>query len=60
MTFANEIPPPPVCGDRTTRRDIAMVRSAGLFIGLYLLGAAATALAAIVVMNHLDGRLAHW
>lgn len=31
-----------------------------LFIGLYLLGAVATALAAIAVMNHLDGRLAQW
>lgn len=49
-----------VCGDRTTRREIAMVRSAALFVGLYLLGAVATALAAIAVMNHLDGRLASW
>lgn len=37
-----------------------MVRSTALFIGLYLLGAVATALAAIAVMNHLDGRLADW
>ncbi len=31
-----------------------------LFTALYLLGAIATALAAIAVMNHLDGRLAQW
>lgn len=37
-----------------------MVRSTALFIGLYLLGAVATALAAIAVMNHLDGRPAQW
>ncbi len=36
------------------------MRSAAVFVGLYLLGAAATALAAIAVMNHLDGRLAQW
>lgn len=37
-----------------------MVRSAALFVALYLAGAVATALAAIAVMNHLDGRLAHF
>lgn len=37
-----------------------MVRSTTLFVGLYLLGAVAAALAAIAVMNHLDGRLAQW
>ena len=36
------------------------MRSAAVFVGLYLLGAAVTALAAIAVMNHLDGRLAHF
>lgn len=36
------------------------MRSLLLFTALYLIGAAATALAAVAVMNHLDGRLAHW
>ena len=37
-----------------------MVRSTALFLALYLVGAVATALAAVAVMNHLDGRLAHF
>lgn len=36
------------------------MRGAALFVGLYLLGAVAAALAAVAVMNHLDGRLAHF
>ena len=35
-------------------------RGTAIFIGLYLLGAVATALAAVAVMNHLHGRLAQW
>lgn len=37
-----------------------MTRAAALFVGLYLLGAVVTALTAVAVMNHLDGRLADW
>lgn len=41
-----------------TSRSVA--RAALLFLGHYLLGAVATALAAVAAMNHLDGRLADW
>ena len=34
-----------------------MIRGAALFVGLYLAAAAAVSLAAVAVLNHLDGRL---
>ena len=37
-----------------------MIRTLAAFSILYLLGAAATALAAVAVMNHLGGSLADW